>query len=576
MNRQNFYILVWNSQGASSKSFLCTLKEFIRIYDPKILVLLETKISGQIADAVCNQIGFDSIFKRSDVINLQVISSSAQDRDLLGVGVMTLEIENMPDLIGVCATYLGGNDLRKLGARYLSLLLDLPVLRKPESHSVFKQLGYLMPSLRSFSKITGATKYLCPALKHFAEAVDEWNKMRRNELWARLEGVQRKLSQQCNNHLFKLEAELQKGLDEILNKLKCFEATKDSDRNTRFYHLSTIVRRRANQIEALQDAHFNWVWETHRGHQEYEITRSIFQYILDRVDKKLVGWKAKVLSIASRATSIQSAISSIPFYTMQTTRLPRSICDDIHRKSGCFLWGVVKRNEVYISSHGTMLLNPKKLGVLNFGQCIKSIDKLWWSRVLPTKYYKGRCDMDMFETKQDCSNTWRGILENTHHLKKGAKTEVGNGRRTLFWFHNWALAKPLCNLVVLAIPHEVEDATVVELWESNRGWKREKFTMLLPQNVIKTIKKQSNKILNALVSNPSKPLSSKSEILIRWEPPLDSWAKLNVDGTSRGNPALEGDGEVIREQRSSWIHAEATYGICSSVKAKILSLLQEL
>ena len=34
-------------------------------------------------------------------------------------------------------------------------------------------------------------------------------------------------------------------------------------------------------------------------------------------------------------------------------------------------------------------------------------DKLWWSRVLPTKYYIGRCDMDMFETKQDCSNTWR-------------------------------------------------------------------------------------------------------------------------------------------------------------------------
>jgi len=39
------------------------------------------------------------------------------------------------------------------------------------------------------------------------------------------------------------------------------EAIKYGDRNTRFYHLSTIVRRHANRIEALQDTHGNWVWE---------------------------------------------------------------------------------------------------------------------------------------------------------------------------------------------------------------------------------------------------------------------------------------------------------------------------
>jgi len=63
MNRQNLYILVWNLQRAGIRNFLCTLKEFIHIYDPKILVLLETKISGQTADALCNKINFDGIFR---------------------------------------------------------------------------------------------------------------------------------------------------------------------------------------------------------------------------------------------------------------------------------------------------------------------------------------------------------------------------------------------------------------------------------------------------------------------------------------------------------------------------------
>ena len=69
------------------------------------------------------------------------------------------------------------------------------------------------------------------------------------------------------------------------------------------------------------------------------VSRNTFHFILDRIDKKLTGWKAKVLSMAGRATLVQSLISSIPYYSMQTTRLPRPVCDDIDRKSRKFLWG---------------------------------------------------------------------------------------------------------------------------------------------------------------------------------------------------------------------------------------------
>ncbi|KAL8129303.1 hypothetical protein V2J09_018458 [Rumex salicifolius] len=63
MIRQNINIITWNAQGAGRKEFFITLKEIVRIHDPTILVLVETRISGSQADKVCQGIGFDGILR---------------------------------------------------------------------------------------------------------------------------------------------------------------------------------------------------------------------------------------------------------------------------------------------------------------------------------------------------------------------------------------------------------------------------------------------------------------------------------------------------------------------------------
>ncbi|KAL8159774.1 hypothetical protein V2J09_001311 [Rumex salicifolius] len=63
MIRQNINIITWNAQGACSREFLITLKEIVRIHDPTILVLVETRISGSQANKVCRGIGFDGILR---------------------------------------------------------------------------------------------------------------------------------------------------------------------------------------------------------------------------------------------------------------------------------------------------------------------------------------------------------------------------------------------------------------------------------------------------------------------------------------------------------------------------------
>ena len=59
---------------------------------------------------------------------------------------------------------------------------------------------------------------------------------------------------------------------------------------------------------------------------------STFEKISQRVDSHLAGWRGRMLSIVGRITLIQSCVSSIPSSAMQTTRLPRTLYDDIDRR----------------------------------------------------------------------------------------------------------------------------------------------------------------------------------------------------------------------------------------------------
>lgn len=56
----NMYIkiMIWNVQGAGSQFFFTIIKELIKINNPTVLVLVETHISGEIAQRVCDSIGF--------------------------------------------------------------------------------------------------------------------------------------------------------------------------------------------------------------------------------------------------------------------------------------------------------------------------------------------------------------------------------------------------------------------------------------------------------------------------------------------------------------------------------------
>lgn len=64
-----------------------------------------------------------------------------------------------------------------------------------------------------------------------------------------------------------------------------------------------------------------------------------FDFILEKVRDKLVGWKARTLSLAGRCTLIQAVTTAIPTHIMQSIMLPRSICKEQDKMNRNFLLG---------------------------------------------------------------------------------------------------------------------------------------------------------------------------------------------------------------------------------------------
>ncbi|XP_023901204.1 uncharacterized protein LOC112013045 [Quercus suber] len=91
---------------------------------------------------------------------------------------------------------------------------------------------------------------------------------RKKNIMARINGIQWALSIRPSLFLVNLEDELLNELNRVLNQEEELWALKSSvnwmiqgDRNTNFYHVSTLVRRKRNQILAIKDAMGEWVQE---------------------------------------------------------------------------------------------------------------------------------------------------------------------------------------------------------------------------------------------------------------------------------------------------------------------------
>jgi hypothetical protein len=111
--------------------------------------------------------------------------------------------------------------------------------------------------------------------------------------------------------------------------------------------------------------------------------REAFQGILDKVQNKIEGWRAKTLSQAGKLVLIKSVATVIPSYAMSSFLLPLSVCNSLDRSFKNFWWGLPpsKTKNLSLKSWDSICL-PRAVGGLGLRKMknvnLVLIAKLGW------------------------------------------------------------------------------------------------------------------------------------------------------------------------------------------------------
>ena len=89
-----------------------------------------------------------------------------------------------------------------------------------------------------------------------------------------------------------------------------------------------------------------------------------YQYITNRIDSKLAGWKCKSLSLAGRVTVNVSILNDIPSYAMKNVVLRFHICNKIYMCIHNFVWGSLPEERKPHLLSWNIVCRPKEQGEL--------------------------------------------------------------------------------------------------------------------------------------------------------------------------------------------------------------------
>lgn len=228
------------------------------------------------------------------------------------------------------------------------------------------------------------------------------------------------------------------------------------------------------------------------------ITKQTYSYLLEKLQQKLTGWKAKNLSLARRITLCKAVLSTIPLYSMQVAVIPKHTCKEIEKICRRFIWGQQDGRDKIHLINWTRLCQPKEEGGLGIKK-MKTMNKAFvmklawgiaqennmWVRFLKEKYLKSnRRDDHPTATTRD-SVLWKEICRVWHTVQQNTSWNLGNGKQILFWKDSWlASYGPLYRHIIGEIPVDTINYTVADMVDERGKWKWGEFAHLIPMPIV--------------------------------------------------------------------------------------------
>ena len=180
-------------------------------------------------------------------------------------------------------------------------------------------------------------------------------------------------------------------------------------------------------------------------------TASIWNPILEKMEKKLWGWKQLYLSKGGRLTLLESTLLVFQ-RTFYLFTIPKAVVARIESIQRNFLWGSSERSFKYPLVAWENVCLPVELGGLGIKSVASFNQALLWKwlwrfghevthlsrRVISTKYGEGQggwCTKVCRRT-HGCG-LWRSIQKGWESFSKHLSFVVGEGTRIRFWHDRW-------------------------------------------------------------------------------------------------------------------------------------------
>ena len=180
-----------------------------------------------------------------------------------------------------------------------------------------------------------------------------------------------------------------------------------------------------------------------------------WKVIEERIEKRLSGWKGKMLSVGGRMVLINSVLSSLPMFMMSFFELPKGVLEKIDCFRSCFYWQNDQHKRKYRLAKWEILCQPKDqggLGIQNLDIQNKCLLSKWlfkllnedgtWQELLRNKYIKDKTLGSCVKKPTD-SHFWKSLMNVKDVFMDFGSFKVLDGSQTRFWIDTWLGNKPL-------------------------------------------------------------------------------------------------------------------------------------
>ncbi|KAK5775092.1 hypothetical protein PVK06_042959 [Gossypium arboreum] len=200
------------------------------------------------------------------------------------------------------------------------------------------------------------------------------------------------------------------------------------------------------------------------------VTKSILDFLVEKVQNRLPSWDAKSLSFAGRVTLTQFVLMTIPSYFMQSSLVPKGVCDAIEGL-GLGFRHLSDQNSAFMMKLGYNLISKTRT---------------LWVQVLRGKYGMKNSMPDSI-MMSSCSYMWRAIVRAWPLLRSFIIWSIGNGETVRCWEDCWVLDKGSLKNYVSGYGSFDPKTTVSEMVLPNGEWDLVLFRLWLPEVVVERI-----------------------------------------------------------------------------------------